>query len=296
MSTDDAAQPPDIPERSWTNPFPEGHPLHDLFGRRVRGEQDLVILVDDYHARRGTGKTIASLQLAEGMDQCGGLTWENVGMRIEEIRNAYYQLPERSAIVLDEGEVGASHRDSMTVTNKALNEIMSMGRVEQKYVVVNTPNIGFIDKSIRKLADVWLCMLRKGEGMIHYLERNPYGSGLSGKTLTRKTGMIEFRDVAPNTRLREVYNRLTREKRKHIRGEEGNGFVPESEHQEALEKQRERVRQETRNEVLRDVYRRCANVDDDDVQKMQRYDGLTKTMIGEAVGLDQSQISRIVNQ
>lgn len=287
---------PDIPDQQWTNPFVEGTPMHSLFERRIRNSQDLIILVDDWHARRGTGKTIASLQLAEGLDQNGGLTWENVSLRPEEIRNAYESLPQRSGLVLDEGEIGASNRQAMSKTNQALREIMSIGRVEQKYVVVNTPSIGFIDKDVRKLADVWMCMLRKGLGLIHFMERNPYPNSGGGRLLTRREQLLEFDDVQRGTQLREVYNRLTREKKKHISGDEGNGFVPQSEHEEALQKQREEVRQDTRNEILADVYARLSDLDDDDWTRMKRGGGVSQSMLGEAVGLSQQQIGNIVNQ
>lgn len=276
---------PGIPEQQWTNPFPDPHPLHDLYGRRVRNEQDLVIIVDDYHSRRGTGKTVASLQLAEGMDQNGGLTWENVSLQPEQIRNAYASLPERSAIVLDEGELGASNREAMTKTNQALREIMSIGRVEQKYAIINTPDIGFIDKDIRKLADVWMTMLTKGIGLIHYLKKQPYAHGGSGKLLTEINGLVEFNDIQRGTRLREVYNKLTREKRKHIDGEEGGSFIPESEHEEKLQKAVKQARQDTRDEVLTNVYEHPEH---------QQSTDISQRTLGEAVGLTQQQVGNIV--
>jgi len=291
MSTDAHS---DIPEQSWTNPFPDGHPLHDLYGRRVRNEQDLVVLVDDYHSRRGTGKTIASLQLAEGMDQNGGLTWENVSLRPEEIRNAYASLPPRSGLILDEGELGASNREAMTKVNKALREIVSIGRVEQKYVIINTPDIGFIDKDIRKMADVWMTMLRKGLGLIHYLKRNPYARGGNGAILREKNGLIEFNDVQRGTRLRNVYNKLTQEKRKHIGGDEGDGFIPKSKHEKKLQKAREQTRKETRNQLIQDIYRSLSDFDDDDYTRMRRANGVSQAMLGEAVGLTQQQVGNIV--
>lgn len=293
MSSDDETHP-EIPDKGWTNPFPEGHPLHDLYERRISNGQDLVILIDDYHARRGTGKTVASLQLAEGMNQNGNLTWEHVSMTPEQIRNSYTTLPPRSSIVLDEGEVGAGNRDTQTKSNKALNEIMSMGRVEQKYVVVNTPSIGFIDKHIRELADVWIAMVAKGLGLVHYFKRQPYGNQGTGQLLTEKQGMIEFQDIEKGTQLRNVYNQLTKEKRKHISGEKGDGFVPQSEHREELQKAREEARMETRNEIINDVYEGLSGFDDDDYTRMKRADGVSQKMIGEAVGLTQQQIGNIV--
>lgn len=292
MSTTDDT--PDIPEKGWENPFPDGHPLHDLFERRISGGQDLVILIDDYHSRRGTGKTVASLQLAQGMNQNGPLTWENVSMSPKEIRNSYTTLPERSAIVLDEGEVGASNRDTQTKTNKALREIMSMGRVEEKYVIVNTPSIGFIDKHIRELADVWMTMVAKGLGLIHYFKRQPYGNNASGTLLTEKNGMIEFQDIKKGTQLRHVYNQLTEEKRKHISGEKGDGLMSKSEHKEILKKTKEEVRKETRNEVIKEIYRGLSGLEDQDYTRMKRADGVSQSMIGDAVGLSQQQIANIV--
>lgn len=283
MSTD--ADSPDIPEQSWTNPFPEGHPLHDLFDRRIRNQQDIVILVDDYHTRRGTGKTVASLQIAEGMDQNDGLTWENVAIQPEQLRNAYDSLPERTGLVFDEGEIGASNRDAMTLTNKALREIMSIGRIEQKYLVVNTPDIGFIDKDIRKLSDVWMTMLTKGLGLVHYLKRNPYSRGGSGKVLTENKGLIHFKDIERGTQLRDVFNQLTREKKKFIGGEEGQRFIPKSEVEDELQKTREKVRRETRNEVLTDVYHHPEHQESNDI---------SQRTLGESVGLTQQQVGNII--
>jgi hypothetical protein len=283
---------PDIPDQNWSNPFPDGHPLHDLYGRRVRQEQDLAIIVSDYHSRRGTGKTIASLQLAEGMDQSGGMTTGKATVRAEELRNAYFKQPKRSALVLDEGEIGASNREAMTNTNKELRKILSIGRVEQKYLLINTPSIDFIDKDIIKLCDVWILMLRKGVGLVHFLEQNPYASG--NNTLRPKKGLIQFEDVQKDTQLRDVYNHLTKQKRGHIRGDEGEPFVKQSEHKEQLRKAREEARTETRNELLTDIYTRLADLDDDDLARIKRYDGISQGMLAEAIGLSQGQISNIV--
>lgn len=285
MSQSTDADGPDIPQRAWENPYPDGHPLHDLFARRVKNNQDLVILIDDYHARRGTGKTVASLQLAQGMNHRGGLTWENVSMSPEEIRNCYYTLPKRSGIVFDEGEVGASKYQAMTKSSQALREIVSMGRIEEKYVVINTPAIGLMDSDLRMLADVWIMMLAKGIGLIHYFERQPYGSGGSGKLLTPKKGLIQFRDIQPNTPLREVYNKLTREKEKRIRGEEGGGFITMSEHREELEKAREDARREQRNEDIFSIY-----------SHPEHEDAVSQRTIGESLGLTQQHIGTILKQ
>lgn len=266
-------------EKSWVNPFAEETPLYDLFDEIVREERDLIIILDDYFARRGTGKTIASLQLAHGMDQTEtGVEWANVSMDVQAIRNAYTELPKRSGLVFDEGEVGASNRETQTNTNKALREIMSMGRVEQKYVIINSPAKEFIDKDLQKLADVWITMTRRGRGLVHFYERQPY----SGKLLTPKKQWIEFADVPGDHPVRSVYHKLTRQKRQRMDGEGSTSWITQSEHESALRKAEKQARKSTRDAVIKSIYHH-PSID------------VGQSELGDAVGLTQQAISSIVN-
>jgi len=272
---------PEIPDKDWKNPFSEGTPLHDLFDEIVSEERDIVIVVDDYYARRGTGKSIASLQLGNGMDQTpGGVSKSKATIRPERLRNAYTDERLRSGLVLDEGEIGASNRNPMSNVNKALREIMSIGRVEQKYVVINTPLKKFIDSDILKLADVWIAMVRKGLGLVHLLEWEPYSEQL----LTPAKQWIEFEDVPKNTQLRDVYNELTREKRKHMKGEGGDGFIPLAEHEEKLQKAKEGARTDMRDEIVRGLFRHP------EIQET----AVSQRMVGEAIGVSQGTVSNIL--
>lgn len=269
---------PDIPEKSWTNPFTRGTPMHSLYDRRVRNEQDIVIIVSDFHNRRGTGKTIGSLQLAAGMDQTPeGITPTKVSLQPEEIREAYASEPPRSALVLDESEVGATKYRASSNVNQALREIINMGRVEQKYLIMNAPSSSHIDTDLRSLADVWMLVMRKGLAVIHFLEYQPYAS----KELTPKKQLFEWTDIDRGTQLRKVYNYLTRKKRGKIAGEEGEGFIPKSEHREILEKAKKEVRREARNDVLYETYHH----EEIDVSYRQLGEvvGMTKQSIGEII-------------
>lgn len=283
---------PDIPEQSWTNPFREGTYLYQLYDTVVRSDRDLVIIISDKRGRRGTGKTVASMRLADMMDRTPeGLTFDKCTLAVEELRNAYASQPPGSGLVLDEGEVGAGNRDAMTITNKALREIMSMGRVEQKYVVVNAPIKGFIDKDILKLADVWIAMERRGLGLVHQLKWEPYRERL----YTEKKQRLEVKDIPTGTPLREVYNKLDREKRKHIDGEEGTKFIPQSEHNKLLQRAREDARRDQRNELIRDIYAAFkTHIDEQTLKNIQTYDGISQGMLADAVGLSDGQVSKII--
>lgn len=270
-------------EKKWNIPFTDDTWLYNHFEEILREKRDIIIVVDDYYGRRGTGKTVASMQLADGMDQTDqGLTWDKVSLEPEQIRNAYASQPRRSGLVLDEGEVGASNRQAMTKTNQALREIMSMGRVEQKYVVVNTPVKGFLDGDILKLADVWISMVRKGLGLVHFLEWEPY----SERLLTPTKQWIEFDDIPKGTDLRAVYNRLTKEKQDRIDGSDGQEFVPKSEHKAAIQDAKDQARQDTRNEIVRGIFRHP------EIQET----AVSQRMVGEAIGVSQTTISNILNE
>jgi hypothetical protein len=277
------ADSPDIPEKSWTNPFQKGTFLHELYGTVVRQNRDLIVIVDDMNARRGTGKTVASMQLANAMDQTPeGLTWEKVSLEPEEIRNAYAEQPKRSGLVFDEAEVGASNRQAMSKANQALREIMSMGRVEQKYVVINAPLKDFIDQDLQKLADVWISLTRKGAGIVHHFQWERYSKTL----MTPKKQSIEFEDIPGDHDLRNVYHKLTKAKRDKIGGEDGDGFVPMDEHEEKLKQERKQARQEARDEFVQGIF---AHPEIQETAVSQR-------MVGEAIGVSQTTISNILQE
>lgn len=267
-----------IPEKKRTNPFAEDTFLHDLYGDVLRQNRDLIILVSDARARRGTGKTVASLNLASNLDQTPmGLTWDKCTLSPEELRNAYATQPNGSALVLDEAEQAASNREAMTLTNRALREIFSMGRVREKYVVVNTPVKGFVDKDILTMTDVWIAMTRRGQGLVHALKWEPYSETL----LTEKKQWLDLEDIETGTTLRNVYQKLTREKNRRIDGEDANAFVPQGEHNEELDRARETARKDERNEFVKSVYEH-PEID------------VTQQELAESIGVSQKTISNII--
>lgn len=268
---------PDIPEKSWDNPFKEGTFLHDIFGKVLKENRDIIIIVTDHRGRRGTGKTIASLNLASNLDQTQeGVTYSKCSLDVEEIRNAYSSQPKGSALVLDEIEQAAGNRDAMTVTNRALREIMAMARVQQKYVICNVPIKGFVDTDILKLCDVWISVTRRGRGLVHHLKWEPYME----KLFTEKKQWIEFEDIDGGTQLREVYKKLSREKLNRIDGEEGRKFIPSEEHEHEVKQERKAARKDMRNELVQGVY----NNPEIDVTQQQ---------LADAIGVSQKTISNI---
>lgn len=255
----------------------EGKPLTKLYQNRVRNSQDLFIIVDDHHNRRGTGKTVLSLGLAAAMDRTEeGITKEKVALDPQELLRAYTEQPPGSALVLDEAEASTSKFRAGSKTNKAIRELISMGRIEEKYVIMNLPSTGEMDRDLKTLASVWLMVESRGQAIVHFLGYNPYKE----HPLTPKKQILNWTDIT-DPELREVYNYLTEEKEKHLRGESSEStFVDRDEHQEKMEKIKKETEGQVRNQVLREVYE---NVD------------VTQRELAESVGLSRSRLADIVS-
>lgn len=228
----------------------EEYALVELYNKRVKQNQDLFVVVSDHHNRRGTGKTIASLRLAHAFDRTDeGLTENKVTLDVPELLDSYTSESKGSALVLDEAEAGTSKYEAGTATNKALRKLVSMGRIEEKYVIANMPNSGEMDRDLKALADVWIVVTARGNARCHILGYNPY----EGHPIVRATHPLSWDDIPVDHELRAVYDALTREKRKQLRGD-GQRYVPAEDVDSRVETVTEEVRRDARNEFIRDLY------------------------------------------
>ena len=259
--------------------LPDGYPFTKLYRKRVAENQDLAIIISDHQNRRGTGKTIFSLKLASLMDRTEeGVTTEKVAVGPNQLLEAYMELPKGSALVLDEAEAGLSKYEAASGVNKAMRELVSMGRIQEKYLVLNLPASSELDRDLKALCDFWFMVQNKGRALGHHLRWNPY----SEQPRTPKTETWEWSDIPESSELRDVYDYLTSEKLAHLRGErdESSQRITATEAKNMVEEAREEARTETRNELLNEVY------DSLDV---------TQGELGDAVGLSRSRVADLLN-
>lgn len=259
--------------------FREDGSFTRLYKKRVANNQDLVILISDHQNRRGTGKSVLSLKIAQKLDRTEeGLTKDKVSISVDELLDAYVEQPKGSALVLDEAEAGLSKYEAGTSVNKAMRELISMGRVLNKTLLLNLPSSGELDRDLKALCDWWFLVKQKGIAQGHFLAWNPY----SEEPRTPKKKELEWSDIDEGTHLRNVYDYLHKKKMQHLRGdsEESSQRLKPSEVQEKIEKVKKNVRNETRNDVLTQLYR---NTD------------LTQQDVADAIGLSRGRIANIVS-
>lgn len=251
-----------------------------LYQKRIANNQDLAVIISDHQNRRGTGKTVLSLKLAEAMDRTeNGLTTDKVAIGPEELTEAYMKKPKGSALVLDEAEAGLSKYEAASGVNKAMRELVSMGRIREKYLVLNLPASSELDRDLKALCDFWYMVKYKGRAIGHHLNWNPY----SEEPRTPQTEPLEWSDIPEGTELRDVYDYLTREKLAHLRGDRGESsqHIPASEVQDQLEEERDRAEIETRDQLVREFY---SELD------------VTQREIAEAVDLSRSRVASILSE
>jgi hypothetical protein len=259
--------------------LPSGYPFTKLYQKRVANNQDLAILVSDHQNRRGTGKTILSLKLAALMDRTDdGLTKEKVAIDPDGLTEAYVELPKGSALVLDEAEAGLSKYEAASAINRAMRELVSMGRIREKYLVLNLPASSELDRDLKALCDFWFMITAKGRAIGHHLRWNPYQEA----PRTPKTETWEWSDIDPDDPVRDIYDHLTDEKMAHLRGERDGSSqrVPASDAREMVEQAKEEASTETRNELLREFYDQL---------------DLTQSDLAEGVGLSRSRVADILS-
>jgi len=267
---DGPAFPPGWSVTEWKVPFEETE-FYDAYEEHKEKGMELTILLSDWNAMRGSGKTTLSIKLARQFDTTDeGLVPSKVTNSPEEFIDAYVQHEQGSGLVFDEAEAGINARDAVTTVNKEMNEKVSMGRVGEKYAVWNMPDIGQIDKQIRKLGHYWVLVSRRGRARVYELSNNPF----EDNTYTKPVCIVEWGALPADD---PVYQRLDEHKWDKLEGE-GEEYVPIDEVQERVERAERDARRAARNEFVRSSY-------DQDL--------LSQPDLAEITGLDQSTISRI---
>jgi len=224
------------------------HPLAQMYRERVRQNRDLVILITDSDNDRGTGKTTEALRLAHGMDRTeDGVTTDKVALNPQPLTQAYTSLPRGSSLVLDESEVGLDKYRSGSAVNRAIRELVSMGRIEEKYLILNAPADHLVDKDLKSLVDVWILVERRGFANVYRMGWSPH----QGHELTHRMGSLDWDPIPPDTDLHDVYQSLTTEKKSRLDGDgDGEEFIKQSEVEDMIDKAKKETAKAKRNELI----------------------------------------------
>jgi antitoxin component HigA of HigAB toxin-antitoxin module len=152
-----------------------------------------------------------------------------------------------------------------------------MGRVEQKYLVLNAPASHAIDTDLRSLVDVWIIVQRRGFAHLYRVGYNQFAD----HELTKQIGTMSWNDINNDAPLRDVYDDLTSEKKRRLDGEDDDdAYLQRDEAKQMVEEAEREAKADQRNSVIE----RMADA------------GMTQADIAEYVDLSRSRVSQILSE
>lgn len=134
--------------------------LKGLIKSRKRQKRDLKIIITARNSETGTGKTTLAARLIKNLDP----NWsaQRAAFSVNKYVDMYFNVPEGSGILLDEGQQAADNRRSNSNKNLALSHAWTMLRFKQVYTVVTLPSTTMLDKRLKEIADIRINIVRRG--------------------------------------------------------------------------------------------------------------------------------------
>lgn len=115
----------------------------DLAKKMVKKDFDFVMVID---GGEGAGKSVLAQQIAYYFDN--NLTLDNVCFTPENFRNQVINAEPGSCIILDEGFGSLSSRQSLSITNKAITDMLTEVRQKNLFIIVVLPSIFDLDRYV----------------------------------------------------------------------------------------------------------------------------------------------------
>lgn len=197
-------------------------PLHHLAVQRMAEGRDLKIIITAADSETGVGKTTLAGWLALNWTWMFGDTqWTAEELATLSPDEYFYMtrgLEPGTVILVDDAEELDARR-SMQNMNVKFSWWWMLMRLKQIFTILTLPSPASVDSRLEELADVWINVTRRGQGLCHDIGVQSYGSR---NVTTEKVHTIDFPDVSEHPQLQEL-REMKRKKmdnwEKEIRGE-----------------------------------------------------------------------------
>lgn len=200
--------------------------LHKLAVKRMADGRDLKIIITAEDSQTGVGKTTLAGWLAMNWTwMFSGKRWTAEDLATLAPDEYFYMtrnLPEGTVILVDDAEELDARR-SMQNMNVRFSWWWMLMRLKQIFTILTLPSPAAIDSRLEELADVWINITRRGQGLCHDIGVQSYGNR---NVTTQKVHTIEFPDISEHDELLALKS-MKEDKmdkwEKEVRGELGDG-------------------------------------------------------------------------
>jgi len=244
----------------------EESPLHEMYEKRESQGRSLQAIIVARDNDTGTGKTTLAVSLCKKWGEDWGA--ENATNRPGEYRDFLNNKPEGSVLLADEiGQMYDSRR-SMSSENVEVSQDWQMIRTKEYKTISTLPGPSFLDKRLKKLADVMIVCTRRGHARVYRLKVDDQDGDIWREHLCN----VEWGALDDD----EDYQAVEQMKRERL----AERFEGSDEQDDQDGADADQARREGRNETIRRLVE----------------NGMTQTEIAAALDMDQSTVSRIVRE
>lgn len=197
-------------------------PLHKLAVKRMKDGRDLKIIITAEDSETGVGKTTLGGWLSLNWTwMFSGRRWNAEELATLSPDEYFYMtrnLPEGTVILVDDAEELDARR-SMQDMNVKFSWWWMLMRLKQIFTILTLPSPAAIDSRLEELADVWINITHRGQGLCHDIGVQSYGDR---NVTTEKVHTIDYPDISEHPELLEL-TEMKEEKmdkwEKEVRGE-----------------------------------------------------------------------------
>ena len=243
-------------------------PLFREVGRLKSTRRDAKIVICA-NAETGVGKTSLAVFLGRILDTspAGFVVDEQATLDTTEYRKAFDEIERGSTLVLDEAEQLDARR-AMSQDNVDTAFSWQTKRIREVTTILTLPTWGDLEKRLREMADIRIEILRRGEALVHFRDRDRYET--SG-VFWRPVQTLEWPNMDPDPAFKE----LERMKEEFLGDEDGRKLLTEEEAQERINEATEETRRDAKIWKAKALY---------------HADGLTQQEVADEFGVTQSAV------
>lgn len=255
-----------------------GSRLARLIELRYEQNRDCKIIITSKSASTGLGKTTLAILLCYYADNNGWDAEEKGFIDVNDYIQAYKEVDQYSALLIDEIEHGADSRRFMTKENVSLSHSWMTLRYRNITSVATLPSADMLDTRMLKLSDLWINVVKQGVAIPHYISVNDYSGDIMRKRIkdpeTGDDEIITFPELnnSDYRKMQELKDRTVRT------GKEAQTYDSDD-----IEKAKEDAAKTKRDELIRRFYKT-------DVVNLSQND------IAEIMDMSQSNVGYIVNK
>ena len=251
--------------------------LGKIINDKLTNDNDAKVIIQAENSQTGVGKTTLAVQLCRYVDpdwnpQNRGAYW-NVDKYVNDYNRK--RIPAGSAVLLDEIEMLADTRRSMSNKNLKLSQAWARLRNRNVLNVATLPSVSMLDKRLLELADFWILVRKRGIAQPYHIQVNDFTHKIRREPFEGDEH-IKFKKIPHSD---EDYHFI--EEMKSELGASDFEMIPEAECDAKVEKAREEGSKEYRDQLIKAVYAQ-SDLTYEEIGNLEPV-GLTKQTVGQII-------------